>query len=252
MADAVTSIVRIVVMTRPRRSLSAGIVYHVLNRAAKKAPIFWTEQDYDAFLGVVAEAKRRIPVRIFAYIAMPNHWHFLIEGSADGAISRFMHWLTTTHATRWNIAHSKRGEGAVYQSRFKAIAVQDGLHLFRVWRYVERNALRSNLVTRAEEWRWSSLAAPRDQNTLLDPSPLLLPADWIDVVNEPQNESEIAAIRSHTNREIPYGDAEWEARFGRHAGARGRPTKYVKRGSDPVHVSPTRTPRCARPPPAPR
>jgi putative transposase len=31
------------------------------------------------------------------------------------------------------------------------------LHLYTVCRYVERNALRANLVPRAEQWRWSSL-----------------------------------------------------------------------------------------------
>ena len=33
---------------------------------------------------------------------------------------------------------------------------KDG-HFLAVARYVERNALRANLVVRAEEWRWSSL-----------------------------------------------------------------------------------------------
>jgi len=68
-----------------------------------------------------------------------------------------MHWVTTVHARRWAIAHDAVGRGAVYQSRFKAIPIQSGEHLLTAWRYIERNPLRASLVTRAEQWTWSSL-----------------------------------------------------------------------------------------------
>ena len=51
-----------------------------------------------------------------------------------------------------------RGPGAPgYQGRFKSFVVKDDVHLFLVLRYVERNALRANLVERAEDWNWCSL-----------------------------------------------------------------------------------------------
>lgn len=197
-------------MARTRRHAPGGAIYHVLNRAARKAALFWTEQDYGAFLHVVAEARTRFRVRIFAYIVMPNHWHFLVQPLADKELSRFMHWLGTTHTRRWNIAHQKCGEGAVYQSRFKAIPVQDDVHLRQVWRYIERNALRANLVSRAEDWFWSSLRS-RGIDSLVDPPPVPLPPDWIEVVNQPQTDAEVEAIRDATEREIPYGEASWRA-----------------------------------------
>ncbi len=39
----------------------------------------------------------------------------------------------------------------------RPFAVQDGDHLVTVLRYVERNALRAELVSRAEDWKWSRL-----------------------------------------------------------------------------------------------
>jgi putative transposase len=201
----------------------------VLNRAARKTPIFRTERDYDAFLQIVDDAQKRTPIRIFAYIVMPTHWHFLLQPVSDGDVSRFVHWLATTHSRRWNIAHGKCGEGAVYQSRFKAVAVQDGAHLMWVWRYIERNALRAHLLGRAEEWRWSSLAAPREMNGLLSVSPIPLPADWIDLVNPPQTEAEVRAIRRATDRERGFGDASWQrvmsARAGQKRVRMGRPPR---------------------------
>lgn len=214
-------------MARHRRRTFGGIVYHVLNRAARKATLFRTESDYDAFMQVVREARARTPVRIFAYIVMPNHWHFLLEPTTDGEVSRFVHWLATTHGRRWNDAHGKGGEGAVYQSRFRSVAVQDGLHVLRVCRYIERNALRAHLVARAEDWRWSSLAFPRDQNALLSPSPVDLPPDWIELVNQPQTGAEIEEIRLATETELALGDAHWQRGIAERAGIkkrhRGRP-----------------------------
>ena len=36
-------------MGRPLRTTAGGLVYHVLNRANARTPIFETENDYDAF-----------------------------------------------------------------------------------------------------------------------------------------------------------------------------------------------------------
>jgi hypothetical protein len=44
------------------------------------------------------------------------------------------------------------------EGRHKMFRVQDDDHLRGALRYVERNALRAELVARAQDWKWSSLA----------------------------------------------------------------------------------------------
>lgn len=221
-------------MARCRRRVPGGVLYHIVNRAAKKALLFWTEQDYIAFERLLLEAKRRFAVKVFAYILMPNHWHFLLSPRGDQDLSRFMHWLTTTHSRRWNVSHDKCGTGAVYQGRFKAIPVQDDEHAFRICRYIERNALRANLVGRAEDWRWSSLG-PRVNggSDLLDPPPFALPTDWVEVVNLPQTQSEVDAIRRATESQSSYGHASWQGEInqwiGRTLKRKGRPSRVRSR-----------------------
>jgi len=41
------------------------------------------------------------------------------------------------------------------QGRFKSSPIQADGHFLTVCRYVERNALRADLVEHADEWRWS-------------------------------------------------------------------------------------------------
>jgi putative transposase len=199
-------------MPRRRRASTAGLVFHVLNRSAKRARLFDIDDDYRAFERVLSAAVDRSSVSLFAYCIMPNHWHLLLSPGEDGGLSRFMHWLTTTHARRWQIARGLDGQGAVYQGRFKAIPISSDQHFLRVCRYVERNALRASLVNRAEDWRWGSLwrGGEGDRSRVLTAKwPVAKPVDWIDLVNDPQTEMELKAIRDAIQSNRPIGANEW-------------------------------------------
>jgi putative transposase len=83
---------------------------------------------------------------------MPNHWHLVVWPNRDGELSRFVGWPTLTHTQRWHAHRHSAGYGHVYQGRFKSFPIQEDEHFYTVERYVERNAVRANLVRRAEQW----------------------------------------------------------------------------------------------------
>jgi putative transposase len=144
-------------MPRRLRLATGGIVYHVLNRRVGRLPLFNKPLDYAAFEQILHEAYEITNVRILAYCQMPNHWHILVWPRSDGELSEVLRWITVTHTQRWHAHHHTSGTGPVYQGRFKSFPVQANAHFLKVARYVERNALRAQLVERAEDWRWSSL-----------------------------------------------------------------------------------------------
>jgi putative transposase len=78
---------------------------------------------------------------------MPNHFHLVLRPYADGDLSHWMRWLMTTHVRRY-LRHYQHS-GHIWQGRFKAFPIQEDEHLATVVRYVERNALRANMVARA-------------------------------------------------------------------------------------------------------
>ena len=168
----------------PRRSrVSTGqFVFHILNRAVQGVTLFEAPVDYQLFVDLLAEAVRRFPIRVLAFAIMPNHWHIVLWPRNDSSLSPFMKWLTGTHAMKWRATRGSQGRGAVYQGRFKAIAVQHDAHFLRLCRYVERNPVRARLVGRAEDWRWSSAAPtrPGTRRPVLSPWPVPRPADWSD------------------------------------------------------------------------
>ncbi|MFN0126367.1 MAG: transposase [Verrucomicrobiales bacterium] len=65
-------------MPRRARAIEGGLVYHVLNRSNARATLFRKAADYEAFLQVLDEAQRRLPLRILAYCVLSNHWHFVV------------------------------------------------------------------------------------------------------------------------------------------------------------------------------
>jgi putative transposase len=186
-------------------------VFHVLNRAAARQTLFHTEGDYDAFLRILEEARRKVPMRLLAFSVMPTHWHLVLWPENDDALSEYMRWLTMTHAQRWHAAHGTTGTGGLYQGRFKSFPVQEDGHFLTLCRYVERNPLRANLVRRAELWKWSSLWTGCSEAVMvsLSPWPVPRPTDWIAHVNSVQTDAELSAIRKSIVRSCPYGEAEW-------------------------------------------
>lgn len=234
-------------MPRVARHTPGGFVYHTLNRGTARLKLFRKPTDFDAFLGVLDEALERHPIRLLGYCLMPTHWHLVLWPETDGQLTTFLRWLTLTHSVRWHKHHRSTGSGHLYQSRFKAFPVQEDEHLYAVLRYVERNPLRAGLVTRAEEWAWSSLACRTDESEpaarRLHPGPLPLPADWVSRVNEPQTEAELAAMREAVVRGRPYGSETWRRTVVRQLGLestirpRGRPRKGPSPGTERVRAS---------------
>ena len=193
------------------------MVFHVLNRGVGRRTLFDKEDDFLVFERVIEETLRARPMRLVAYCLLPNHWHFVLWPEKDGDLAAFMQQLTNTHVKRWKQHRHETGWGHLYQGRYKCFPVQTEEYFYQVVRYVERNALRANLVERAELWRWSSLARERSRIEevafpILSSWPLPRPADWLEIVNRPQSEAELAAIRRCVNRGCPYGGAEWIAR----------------------------------------
>ena len=221
-------------MPRTARASAANVCYHVLNRGNARAEVFHKDADFAAFVDLMAEANERLPLRILAFALLPNHFHLVLWPRGDGDLSRWMQWLLTSHVRRYHRHY--HGSGHVWQGRFKAFPIEQDEHLLTVLRYVERNPLRANLVRRAEDWAWSSLAwLPTGKRPeLLAEWPVARPRHWLSKVNAPQSEAELIALRQSVARGAPFGNEAWAVRTARRLGLesslrpRGRPKKRQK------------------------
>jgi putative transposase len=195
-------------MPRTARASVGGMWYHVLNRGNRREPVFHKPGDYDAFVEAMTDAGTRVRIDLLGYCLMPNHFHLVVRTDRDGDLGRWMQWLRTAHARRYHRHYATTGH--VWQGRFKAFPVEDDDHLVTVLRYVERNALRAELVSRAEDWRCTSL--PRWQRR----DPLLWSGEvpvrdkhWLERINESLSAGDLMRLRHSVSRDRPYGSESW-------------------------------------------
>jgi putative transposase len=222
-------------MARWRRIAPGGTVYHVLNRANNRSQIFFADADYHAFVCLLCDAARRTGMRVLAYCVMPNHWHLILWPIEDGALGRFVHWLTVAHAHIYRIRTDTMGDGDVCQGRYRSFPVQTEGYYYNVVGYVEANAFRAGLVNRAEEWRWSSLHERVNDSGFVTAGPIELPDGWVELVNQMPPAHEMEVLRSCAQGGRPYGSDAWiddaaaRCALEHTVRSRGRPRRSVTR-----------------------
>ena len=109
-------------MPKTARALVAGACYHLINRGNNRATIFHGDEDYAAFVDLLSAAQKHARLALFAVCLMPNHFHVVASPASSTDVSRWMHWLLTTHASRFQMKHGTTGR--VWQGRFKAFPIE--------------------------------------------------------------------------------------------------------------------------------
>jgi putative transposase len=172
-------------MPRLARSSLAAPYFHVVNRTVRRLPIFVRPTDYRAFLKVLEEGLGRYPVRLVAFSLLADQWHLVVGPDGTNALSRFVQWVTATHAIRWRCVHHLRGCGPVYEGRYRSTPLTGAADLVHACRHVERRAVRARLVPRAQDWPWCSLAERLQPSASvpLVAAPFLMSSAWVDYVN---------------------------------------------------------------------
>jgi putative transposase len=218
-------------MPRIPRGTFDNSVCHVINRGNGGQVVFHKDKDYEAFVGIMEEAKVHYSVRIFAYCLMPNHFHMVLMPEEAEHLSKMMQWLMTSHVRRYHRHYGTSGH--IWQGRYKSFLIQTDSHLLTVLRYVESNPLRAGLVTSARDWRWSSYLESTNNKPrlLIDEIPIELPKNWDKYVDGPITGNELDKLRQSVNRQTPYGTASWQIQLSKELGLestlrpRGRPAK---------------------------
>ena len=145
-----------VVMPRIARVVVPGYPHHVTQRGNRRQQTFFCDEDYGAYLELMAEWCQRYGVEIWAYCLMPNHAHLIAVPDSQDGLRRAIGEAHRRYTRRVNFREKWRGH--LWQGRFASFVLDD-YHLFAATRYVERNPVRAGLVDRPEDYHWSSAAA---------------------------------------------------------------------------------------------
>ena len=179
-----------------------------MSRGDAKQCIFADDRDRLLFLDLLAECVTRFDWILFAYALMPNHFHLLVELTAE-TLSKGMQWLNGTYALRFNRRHDRVGH--VLQGRFKSPPVEKESYLLELIRYIVLNPVRANLASRPEDYRWSSYRATAG----LAPAPPWLATGDVLLPFGPDRDLARAAFRDFVNAAIGVDSSFWNELFER-------------------------------------
>ncbi|MDD2482435.1 MAG: transposase [Lutispora sp.] len=140
-------------MARDWRMEYKGGFYHVIARGNNKEYIFKNDVDKDYLIKQIKEYKEGMGFRIYGYVLMDNHYHFIIQ-TMDKKLQEIMHGINNKYSKYFNNKYKRVGH--VFQSRYKAILIQDERYLISLIRYLHRNPIRAKMCEKVENYEWSS------------------------------------------------------------------------------------------------
>lgn len=140
-------------MPRPYRISCAGLIWHVTHRCHKKSFLLKFERDRKRWRHWLYIATRRYGLTVLNYIATSNHVHLLVADQGHREIAKSMQLVAGCTAQGYN--RRKKRNGAFWEDRYHATAVQSDDHLRRCLIYIDLNMVRAGVVSHPREWQVS-------------------------------------------------------------------------------------------------
>lgn len=128
--------------------------YHIYNRGAAKAAIFFKPAHWNYFLRQMKKYFIQDKVDILAYCLMPNHFHLLIYGKHQdfGRLVMMPFLVSYTRA----VNRDMQRVGTLFQGQYQSKQVKTTEQLMHLSRYIHRNPVSAGLCASPEEWKFSS------------------------------------------------------------------------------------------------
>ena len=130
-------------MPRKPRIVVEGGLYHVYNRFARGATIFDEGDEAERFLDLLRTVRNRDEITVLAWCLMANHYHLALR-AGPVQLSRSIGFVQFRFGQDYNRRH--RSSGPLWQSRFKAKAIDDERYLRQLIAYIHLNPVTAGVV----------------------------------------------------------------------------------------------------------
>jgi REP element-mobilizing transposase RayT len=127
--------------------------HHVMNRGARRQPVFLDESWYERFLWLLDQTTDRYGLVVHGYALMPNHFHLMVQ-STLGNLSDGMRFLTSRYGRWLNEEHG--WDGSVFRDRFRNRRVTDDAYWRHLLAYLHLNPIRAGLAPDPDRGQWTS------------------------------------------------------------------------------------------------
>ena len=114
-----------------------------------------TEPDFTLLARAFNRTRVLHPFYLTAWVFLPDHWHCIAGPRSPETISGVI--KSVKQSSMSGINQSRGTEGELWQPRFFDRALRTVEEYNEKVEYIHQNPVRAGLVSRPQDWRWSSL-----------------------------------------------------------------------------------------------
>ena len=156
-------------MPRANRCYVEGHIWHVTHRCHRRRFLLRFVRDRRAWVDWLYEARRRLGLCVLDYTVTSNHVHLLVRDRGLGVIADSMQLIAGRTAQAFN--DRKHCNGAFWEDRYHATAVDDGTYLARCLVYIDLNLVRAGVVADPALWEtggYHEIQSPVQRYRIID------------------------------------------------------------------------------------
>jgi len=140
-------------MSRLRRLLVSGKVFFITCNLLR-ARLQFTDPDFACLAAAFKAVRQRRGFLLTGYVFMPDHWHALIVPHEGDTLPRLMDSLKVASMRRVNTQRGRREP--LWQPRYFDEIIRTVKHYHAALQYMHFNPVEKGLVSKPEDWPWSS------------------------------------------------------------------------------------------------
>ena len=200
-------------MARMARVVIPNYPHHITQRGNRRQKTFFIDDDYQAYISLLSNAKELAGVDVWAYCLMPNHVHLVVVPEHKDSLAVFFREAHRQYTRRINFREGWRGH--LWQERFHSF-VMDEAYLLATARYVELNPVKARLCQAPEDWAWSSAQAHLrgEDDALVSVNPMLnRVCDWREYLDVNESIDMQKSIREYTRTGRPGGTDDFVSKL---------------------------------------
>ncbi len=135
-----------------KRFQQTGQVHFLTFSCYRRKPNFDNAAARDTFMNALERVRLDYSICVYGYVVMPEHVHLLLNEPERDTLARVMQSLKQGVARRLAL----RAANSFWQARYYDFNVWSERKFVEKLRYIHRNPVARGLVSRPENWPWSS------------------------------------------------------------------------------------------------
>jgi len=141
-------------MARLSRIVIPNQPLHIMHRGNNRQDIFESVDDMVRIKEDIAFSLSKSDCYLHTYVIMSNHLHLLITPKDKQQLAKFMQSMANRYVRYFNAKHQR--SGTIWEGRFKSCLVDSEDYLFTLYKYIEMNPVKANMVETPPDYEWSS------------------------------------------------------------------------------------------------